>query len=139
MSTFKNRKRSQDLQDYYDCESPSQKRRVQRKIISSIDAANSSKHHYKNIFGLDFSLLQNPMYNPFPNKNNDFDTSTVPLIEEVKIESDVHKEDTSIEKHNTLENLPNLRQNNMTIEADSLSPYKEIKFKIKLISQVFPI
>ncbi|CAI2387159.1 unnamed protein product [Moneuplotes crassus] len=64
------RRSSQDMQEYHDCGSPSKRRRIQRKIINSIDAQSSNKKNFQNTFGLDFSLLENPLYNPFKSKND---------------------------------------------------------------------
>ncbi|CAI2371674.1 unnamed protein product [Moneuplotes crassus] len=48
--------------------SPSKRSWMQNKIMNSIDWRTSSKKHFRNNFGPDFSLLENRFYNPFKNK-----------------------------------------------------------------------
>lgn len=42
---------------------------MRKKILNSLDASAVKKQGFKNNFGLDFSLLQNPLYNPFKVKS----------------------------------------------------------------------
>ena len=52
-------------------DSPSKKKRARQKLLKSIDNNLNKRESYKNNFGLDFTLLNDRKYNPFPIKTND--------------------------------------------------------------------
>ena len=112
------------------------KRRTQRKIINSIDASISKRYHYKNYFGLDFSLMNNPLYNPFPLKHNNLKSSTIPINESVIVQNSRKSENNSFEKHKSFEKLTN---NSNISNSQSLLPNKKSNLKIKKSSQVFSL
>ena len=106
------------MEDYFNSDSPSHKRRMQRKIIHSIDALGPNKHHFDNNFGLDFSLLQNPLYNPFPSKKK------IPEINK------------SLGENKSADNLPIIPINQGHSER-RIDDEKEFRINLRHPSQVF--
>jgi hypothetical protein len=60
------------LNAYNEDNSPSKKKRERQKMMRSIDKRLQRRQTLMdNQFGLDFSLMSNPLYNPFASKNED--------------------------------------------------------------------